>query len=206
MKLITRVFGLIGLLMALSSHAGNIDSDDPAALLEHTATEILAQIGARHEEFEQDEQALQNAVREGLLPILDTRYTGRLILGKAGRKANPDQVEAFAMAMTEMLIRRYSSALLKYHSDADLEVLPIKGKLNPKMTRVRTRVGLQSGGFAPVDYAFRNSGDGWKVFDVIIEGISYVTTFRSQIGPQVQAEGLDAVIQKLENDQIELID
>lgn len=110
------------------------------------------------------------------------------------------------MAMTEMLIRRYSSTLLKYHADADLEVLPIKGKLNPKMTRVRTRVGLQSGGFAPVDYAFRNSGDGWKVFDVIIEGISYVTTFRSQIGPQVQAEGLDAVIQKLENDQIELID
>ena len=206
MKLNTRIICLIGLLMTLASHAGDIDSDDPAVLLERTATQILAQIGARHEEFSLNEEALRNVVRVALLPLLDTRYTGRLILGPAGREATPEQVETFAMTMTEMLIRRYSSTLLKYHAEADLEVLPIRGELNPKMTRVRTRVRLQSGGFAPVDYAFRDSGDGWKIFDVIIEGISYVTTFRSQIVPQVRAEGLDAVIQKLKNDEIVLAD
>jgi phospholipid transport system substrate-binding protein len=206
MKLNTKIICLIGLVIALGSHAGDIDSEDPAALLEHTATQILAQIGARHEEFTQNEEALQNVVRADLVPLLDTRYTGRLILGKAGREATPEQVEVFATTMTEMLIRRYSSALLKYHADAQFEVLPIRGELNPRMTRVRTRVRLQSGGFAPVDYAFRNSGDGWKIFDVIIEGISYVTTFRSQIVPQVQAEGLDTVIQKLKNDEIVLAD
>lgn len=206
MKLKTKIIGLIGLIMALGSHADNIDSEDPAALLERTATQILAQIGARHEEFSQNKEALQNVVRVSLLPILDTRYTGRLILGKAGRNATPEQLEAFAMTMTEKLIRRYSSTLLKYHADAHFDVLPIKGELNPKMTRVRTRVYLQSGGFAPVDYAFRSSGDGWKIFDVIIEGISYVTTFRSQIVPQVQAEGLDAVIRKLKNDEMVLMD
>ena len=192
--------------MTLGSHAGNIDSEDPAAIVERTATTILAQIGARHEELAQNEEALRSVVRVGLLPLLDTRYSGRLILGRAGRKATPEQLEAFAMTMTEMLIRRYSSTLLKYHAEAQFEVLPIKGELNPKMTRVRTRVNLQTGGFAPVDYVLRNNGDGWKVFDVIIEGISYVTTFRSQIVPQVQAEGLDAVIRKLENDEIVLID
>jgi phospholipid transport system substrate-binding protein len=206
MKLKIKIIALIGLIMTLGSHAGDIDSDDPAALLERTATQILAQIGARHEEFAQNEEALQNVVRAGLLPVLDTRYTGRLILGKAGREATPEQVEVFATTMTEMLIRRYSSALLKYHADAQFEVLPIRGELNPRMTRVRTRVRLQSGGYASVDYAFRNSGDGWKIFDVIIEGISYVTTFRSQIVPQVKAEGLDAVIRKLKNDEIDLVD
>jgi phospholipid transport system substrate-binding protein len=180
--------------------------DDPAYILESTAQHILEHVGARQAEFAQDEEALWNVVRIDLLPMLDTRYTARLILAKEGRKATPEQLDQFAETMSTMLIRRYASALLKYHDSAEIEVLPIKGELNPRMTKVRTRVRLQSGGFAPVDYAFRNNGEGWKAFDVIVEGISYVATFRGQIVPQVRAEGLDAVIRKLANNEIQLAD
>ncbi len=85
-----------------------------------------------------------------------------------------------------------------------MTVLPQRGDLNEKMTRVRTRVALPKGGEAPVDYIFHKTPDGWKAFDVIVEGISYVTTYRNQIMPEVQANGIDSVIERLNSGQLEL--
>jgi phospholipid transport system substrate-binding protein len=95
---------------------------------------------------------------------------------------------------------------MRFRSREQLEVLPLRGDLNERATRVRTRVRLDTGGFAPVDYVFRNTDEGWKVFDVIIEGISYVSTYRSQIMPEVEANGLDAVIQRLASGDLVLQD
>lgn len=83
-------------------------------------------------------------------------------------------------------------------------VLPQRGDLNEKLTRVRTRVKLPSGGEAPIDYAFHKTSDGWKAFDVIVEGISYVATYRNQIMPEVQAKGIDLVIKRLTSGELEL--
>jgi len=72
-------------------------------------------------------------------------------------------------------------------------VLPMKGNNTEKLTRVRTRIKLDNGGYAPVDYAFRKTEQGWKAFDVTVEGISYVITFRNQIAPRVETDGIDKV-------------
>ena len=69
----------------------------------------------------------------------------------------------------------------------------MKGNNTEKLTRVRTRIKLENGNFAPVDYSFRKTDQGWKAFDVTVEGISYVITFRNQIAPRVEAEGIDKV-------------
>lgn len=73
----------------------------------------------------------------------------------------------------------------------------MKGKNSEKLTRVRTRIRLEEGGFAPVDYAFHKTDQGWKAFDVTVEGISYVITFRNQIAPRVEADGIDAVTEQI---------
>ena len=91
-----------------------------------------------------------------------------------------------------------------FNSEVEVRVLPQRGDLNEKMTRVRSRVKLPKGGEAPVDYAFHMTADGWKAFDVIFEGISYVTTYRNQIMPDVQANGIDSVIARLNTGQIDL--
>ena len=96
-----------------------------------------------------------------------------------------------------VLINRYADGLLAFRSDEQLEVLPMKGKNTEKLTRVRTRIKLENGGYAPVDYAFRKTGQGWKAFDVTVEGISYVITFRNQISPRVQADGIDRVTEEI---------
>jgi phospholipid transport system substrate-binding protein len=95
--------------------------------------------------------------------------------------------------MSGVLINRYADGLLEFRSDEQLEVLPMKGSNNEKLTRVRTRIKLENGGKAPVDYAFHMTEEGWKAFDVTVEGISYVITFRNQIAPRVEKEGIEKV-------------
>ena len=107
------------------------------------------------------------------------------------------QLDAFAEAMSNVLVNRYSDGLLEFRSDKQIEVLPMKGNNTEKLTRVRTRIKLENGGFAPVDYAFRKTDLGWKAFDVTVEGISYIITFRNQISPRVAADGIDTVTEEI---------
>ena len=145
-------------------------------------------------------------MRADLLPLLDLEYSARLILGKASRGISPEQLSAFSTAMSDVLINRYADGLLEFRSHDQLEVMPMKGDNNDKLTRVRTRVKLNNGGFAPVDYAFHKTTEGWKAFDVTVEGISYVITFRDQIVPRVQTDGIDKVTADIQAGNLKLND
>lgn len=166
---------------------------DPISIVNQTASNILDELNANRAAYSADPQKLRAVVREDLLPLLDLEYSARLILGKSARSASPEQISSFSQAMSNVLINRYADGLLGFRSSDQLEVLPLKGDNNEKVTRVRTRIKLDNGGHAPVDYAFRKTDAGWKAFDVTVEGISYVMTFRNQIGPRVEADGIDKV-------------
>lgn len=166
---------------------------DPVSIIELTANKILTSLDSNREDFTSSPDLLRDVVRKDLLPVLDQEYSARLILGKASRNASPEQISAFAGAMSSVLINRYADGLLSFRSKDQIEILPLKGNNTDKLTRVRTRIKLDSGGHAPVDYAFRKTADGWKAFDVTVEGISYILTFRNQIGPRVDADGIDKV-------------
>jgi len=174
-----------------------VDQRDPLTIIKETTVRILSVLDERREEFTADPVLLQDIVRNDLLPLLDLEYSARLILGKSGRKASPDQLEAFSEAMSGVLVNRYADGLLEFRSDEQIEVLPMKGNNTEKLTRVRTRIKLENGGFAPVDYAFRKTDAGWKAFDVTVEGISYIITFRNQIAPRVEADGIDKVTEEI---------
>lgn len=169
------------------------DERDPLTIIEETTAQILRILNEQRGEFEANPERLRALVREDLLPLIDQDYTSRLILGRAGRAASEAQLSAFSDAMSDVLVNRYADGLLEFRSDEQLEVLPMKGDSSDKLTRVRTRIRLQNGGYAPVDYSFRKTAQGWKAFDVTVEGISYVITFRNQIGPRVEADGIDKV-------------
>jgi phospholipid transport system substrate-binding protein len=177
--------------------ANMVDDRDPLTIIQQTQTHILETLDARRAEFEAEPEKLRTVVREDLLTLLDLQYSARLILGKAGRGISQEQLDAFAEAMSNVLVNRYSDGLLEFRSDRQVEVLPMKGKNTEKLTRVRTRIKLESGGFAPVDYSFRKTELGWKAFDVTVEGISYVITFRNQISPRVAQDGIDKVTEEI---------
>ena len=190
-------FALFLLLGSSAALANLVDQRDPLTIIEETTAQMLGTLDERREEFTADPEQLRTIVREDLLPLLDLEYSARLILGKEGRKVSPEQLDAFSQAMSNVLVNRYSDGLLDFRSDKQIEVLPMKGKNTEKLTRVRTRIKLENGGFAPVDYAFRKTDQGWKAFDVTVEGISYIITFRNQISPRVAADGIDKVTQEI---------
>lgn len=196
MKALLTLF--IALLGAVApTWAYPVDDRDPATIVSQATTQILGTLNARRDEFSADPELLRAVVREDLLPLIDLDYSARLILGKSGRGASPGQISAFSEAMSSVLINRYADGLLAFRSDEQVEVLPMKGQNTEKLTRVRTRIKLENGNFAPVDYAFRKTEAGWKAFDVTVEGISYVITFRNQIAPRVEADGIDKVTEEI---------
>jgi len=174
-----------------------VDEREPLTIIEETTTRILSVLDERRAEFTANPELLQDIVRTDLLPLLDLTYSARLILGKPGKDASPAQLESFSQAMSAVLVNRYADGLLEFRSDKQVEILPLKGNNTEKLTRVRTRIRLENGGFAPVDYAFRKTDGGWKVFDVTVEGISYIITFRNQISPRVAADGIDTVTKEI---------
>ncbi len=186
------------LLGAISPASANtVDQRDPQTIIEETSAQIFAILDGRREEFAADPTLLRSLVSDELVPLMDLDYSARLILGKSGRGVSPAQLEAFANAMSDVLIKRYSGGLLEFKSDKQVEVLPMKGKNTDKLTRVKTRIKLENGGYAPIDYAFRKTEGGWKAFDVTVEGISYIITFRNQIVPRVEADGIDKVTEEI---------
>ncbi|MCW8925725.1 MAG: ABC transporter substrate-binding protein [Xanthomonadales bacterium] len=194
------------LLMGVAGNllADHIPGDDPVSLVKDTTVHIFADVTENMDRFKANPEELQALVQRDLMPLLDINYAARLVLGRAGRGLPSEKIDEFAESMSTRLISRYSTGLLYFSSEVELQVLPQRGDLNEKLTRVRTRVKLPSGGEAPVDYAFHKTADGWKAFDVIVEGISYVTTYRNQIMPEVQANGIDSVIERLNSGQLKL--
>ena len=193
---------LLSLLLAAMPAGATLQS--PEEVVREVAGNLLDALGENGDAYRANPELLQELVREDLLPALDVEYSARLILGRAGRGASPEQISAFADTMSEVLIERYATGMLEYRNREQLEVLPLRGDLNERATRVRTRVRTLNGAFIPVDYVFRKTDDGWKAFDVIVEGISYVTTYRNQIMPQVQESGIDAVTERLARGDLEL--
>lgn len=187
------LIGALVLLLGTNSPGTSADERNPNTIVNDVSSHIIEVLNDRRTEFTENPDLLVAVVRDSLLPMLDLEYSARLILGRSGRGVSADQLKAFSEAMSNVLIERYSENLLEFSSGEMFEVMPMKGKNTDKLTRVRTRIKLTHGGFVPVDFAFHKTDQGWKTFDVTVEGISYVITFRNQISPRVQAEGIDKV-------------
>jgi len=206
MKLPARILLLLLSCASSVSVIAQTDGDDPVSLVIKTTNSIFTEVDKNFESYESNPATLQALVRTDLIPLLDVHYSARLILGRAGRGIEKEKVDEFAEAMISLLVNRYSEGLLQFRSQEPVMVLPQRGDLNEKLTRVRTRVKLPTGGEAPIDYAFHKTTNGWKAFDVIVEGISYVATYRNQIMPEVQAKGIDLVIKRLTSGELELVE
>lgn len=194
------------LLLLIGLLAGLAQAQTPEELVRQTTVELFSAVDAERDRFEQHPQQLIELTHELLVPKIDVVYSGRLVLGRSGRGLEQAQIERFANEMSDMLINRYAKALLEFETRDQVEILPMSGDNTDRLTKVRTRVRLNNGSRTPVDYVFRNTDEGWKIFDVIVEGISYVTTFRNQIGEEIRQHGFDGMMTRLEQGQVEVID
>ncbi|HET7358974.1 MAG TPA: ABC transporter substrate-binding protein [Rhodanobacteraceae bacterium] len=187
----------IGTAGALSTPA-HADPASPQQVVQSIADQLATAIGDHREELKNDHEKLIALIDEIFLPHFDIDYASILVLGRHAREASPAQREQFARAFYNSITHRYAEGLLNY-TRGNVKVLPFKGDLNDKRSIVRTRVVLEDGKTISVDYAFRKSREGdWKAYDVIIEGISYVTNYRNQVDAEIRKEGIDGLIKRLQ--------
>lgn len=172
-------------------------SGKPGELVEARSSAVLKTLTERRDEFRGNPAALHAYVRQELSAIFDREYSARLVLGRHSRGIEASKISAFADALTENLLKRYGDALLDVDPGVDVAVKSEVPLRDGKIVRVSSEILRRSGPPVPVDYLFRESADGWLAFDVIVEGVSYVQTYRSQFDELLRTESIDTLTAKL---------
>ena len=192
------VYSLLCVLALAAAAPVFADPAQPNQVVQGIVDNLGKTMESRRAELQNNREALLKTIDDIVLPHFDIDYASILVLGQNARTATPEQRARFAHAMYNSITHRYAEGLLKY-TEGRVKVLPFDGELNDKRTLVRTQVVLDDGKVVPVDYAFRKTKDGdWKAYDVIIEGISYVTNYRNQVAAEIAKSSLDALTTRLE--------
>ena len=200
MTVVTKLLSFLATsLLAFSFAQASLAQQAPDQLIEELTTELHHLIDSNREVYEKDPEALKADVNERMRQHVDTIYSARLVLGRHGRGLDQKKIAEFADAMSTNLMNQYAERLLDFDSENMVDVLPLEPDQDPRRTRVRTRLQLDNGSVMPIDYVFRQRDGKWLVFDVIAEGISYVATFRNQIGEQITRHGFDATLEGLQD-------
>ena len=171
--------------------------DSPSQLVFENTKRVLSTLEIRRADFTKNRAALQQFINTELSTVFDRDYAARQVLGRHGRGASDADVKLFADALADNLMRRYGSSLLDFNTE--LRVKMKSETLLPRGLGVKVSSELQrSGGDSiPVDYLMRQSGGAWKIFDVIVEGVSYVQTFRQQFDGPLQTKSIAQVATEL---------
>lgn len=197
---------LLAMLVAAPAVMAQADTSDPPdsttatpeQVVQSIADDLAQKIDGHRDELKNNREELIRVIDSIFLPHFDLDYASILVLGRHAREATPAQRDRFAKAFYKSITNRYAEGLLNY-TKGSVEVLPFKGDLDNRRSIVRTRVILNDGKSISVDYAFRKTRSGqWKAYDVIIEGISYITNYRNQVDAEIRKEGIEKLITNLE--------
>lgn len=165
----------------------------PSQLVLANSTRILTTLETRRAEFTRDRAALSRFVSGEFNEMFDREYAARLVLGTHGRGASDADVKLFADALSDNLMQRYGSSLLDFNTRLRVRVKSETALRNGEVVKVSSEMLRQGGEPIPVDYLMRRSGNGWKVFDVMVEGVSFVQTFRSQFDAPLKRKSIAQV-------------
>jgi len=175
-------------------------AESPNDVVQAAADALEAGLEGRKDQFAADRDALYEMIDEILLPRFDRKYAAQLVLGKHWRNANDDERSEFIDAFYGSLLRKYGDGILEF-DQSSLKILPFRGDDTKSRATVKTIVQLDDGTKVPVNYGVVKRDAGWMMFDVTIEGISYVRNFRTELNAEIQAKGLRAVIDRLNDNQ-----
>jgi phospholipid transport system substrate-binding protein len=197
----TMAVGWRSLLAALLLAAFSVQAQDgglgPAELVDKVAKNILQDLDANRAAYRKDPKKIRDLVDKTMLPYFDTNYAAQLVLAKYWREASEPQRKRFIDAFYRSMLQNYGEALLDFTPDR-LKILPFQGKEGAETATVKSEVRRDNGQRVPVNYSLRKTPNGWKAYDVTIEGISYLKSFRTDFGAEIQQKGLDSLIQRLE--------
>jgi len=191
------LFGVVAAaaLVGLATAAAN----SPNAVIEDSMAVLAEKLDGRKAELAADRKSLYSLIDEMLLPRFDRKFAAQLVLARHWRSASEAQRTRFISAFYQALLRRYADGILEFDPDK-IKVMPFRGDASKPRTKVRSTVILDDGSKVAVDYDLVKRDSGWLVYNVVIEGVSYVTNFRAELDSEIRSTSLDAVITRLEKE------
>jgi phospholipid transport system substrate-binding protein len=175
----------------------------PSQLVLGNSQRILATLEKRRPEFTKNRAALEQFVSSEFNTMFDRDYAARQVLGRHGRGAADADVKLFADALADNLMRRYGSSLLDFNTQLKVRIKSETALPRGLGVRVSSELLRQGGEPIPVDYLMRRSGGSWKVFDVMVEGVSFVQTFRQQFDSELARKSIRQVASELRGGQLQ---
>jgi phospholipid transport system substrate-binding protein len=168
----------------------------PDQLVKKTADDVIEVIKNDKDIQAGNQQKIFALAEEKILPNFDFEKVSRLVLGKNWTNATPEQKTAFQAEFKTLLLRTYATALSKYKNQT-IEYKPFRMEAGADTATVKTAIQQSGGDPISVDYSLGKKADDWKVFDIVIEGVSLVTNYRSQFAQEIRQNGLDSLTKKL---------
>ncbi|MBA3696252.1 MAG: ABC transporter substrate-binding protein [Methylotenera sp.] len=193
MKSFSKFLVSISMLMSFGLAHAEVTPD---ALVKQTADDVLATLKTDKDVQAGNQKKIYAIAEEKILPNFDFDRVCRMVLGKNWKIATPEQQAGFQKEFRSLLLRTYASALGKY-KDQVIQYKPLHAEAGESNVTVKTQIIQPGGQPIGVDYSLFKGESGWKVYDIVIEGVSLVTNYRSQFTNEIRQNGIDSLIKKL---------
>ena len=188
---------LLAFLITVAGVAQAAEEQGPEALVKQVTAEVLDAVKSDKQLAAGDREKVLKLAEEKVMPHIDFEETTRLAVGRAWSQASAEQKKALVTEFRRMLVRVYSNAIQPYQGQT-VQVSPVRMKPGDTEATVHNTFKRASGG-APVgfDYSMRKTEQGWKIYDIVVEGVSLVLTYRSEFDGVVKQQGIDGLIKAL---------
>lgn len=169
----------------------------PDAFVKNVSDEVLAVIRSDKDLQSGDTRRAMEVVEAKVLPHFNFNRMTALAVGRDWRQATPEQQKALADEFKTLLVRTYSNALTAYKNHS-IEIKPTRSQASDTEVTVRTQVNQPGGKPVTIDYSLEKSGASWKVYDVVVGGVSLVTNYREAFATEVRSGGIDGLLRSLQ--------
>lgn len=184
------------LAFALFASGSLAQETNPDQLVHKITNEVLDAIKSDKQLAAGDRQKAIRLAEEKVMPYIDFEEATRLAVGRSWTKATPEQKKQLVTEFRNMLVRTYSNALGQYEGQT-LKILPSRKSDAPDEATVRTQFLRQGAPPLPIDFQMLKKDGGWKVYDIAVEGVSLVLTYRSEFDQVVKQEGIEGLLKRL---------
>lgn len=193
-----RVLKYIVLAVCFAFASSIFAQSSPVPMLEQAANKIIDTLKENKSSLQSNPEIVFKAVEQHLLPKVDVEGMSRSVLGRqAWNKASPDERVQFSKAFTRLVIRTYATPLAKY-SDETVQFLPLRGTLSGRFVRVNSVIVRSEGQNIPLSYSLVSKDGQWKIYDMSVEGVSLLQSFRSQFAQALQSSTISDVVKKMQ--------
>jgi phospholipid transport system substrate-binding protein len=174
---------------------------EPQQVMSELSTSLFAALEKEPRAARHNVDKVRPIVDQLLSPHFDSEYAARLVLGMHWRTASPEQRQQFALALYQRLLRTYADAVIDWTPDR-FKLLPVLADPAALRVTVHTLITNSRGAVVPVDFRMHETEGGWKIFDVVVDGVSYVRNYHDDTDAEVTQKGLEATIARLQRSVI----